>query len=118
MINRINKYKTITSSIFLLGYFSFIVLSITHFHSDGLNSGARTIGFTYKTSYSADSDSPENCQICHAFSSINVNTVIIAFSSGLLIESCTLVNNESDYRSDLIESQYLRGPPSFNIHSI
>lgn len=118
MINRINRYKTITSSIFLLGYLSFIVLSITHFHSDGLNSSAQTTGFTNKISYSADSDSPENCQICHAFSSINVNNVIIAFSSGLLIENCTLINNESDYRSDLIDIYYLRGPPTLNILSI
>jgi hypothetical protein len=118
MINRINRYKTITSSIFLLGYFSFIVLSITHFHSDGLNSILEKTGVANKISYSADSDSPENCQICHAFSSINVNTVFIAFSSGLLIENCTLIKNESDYRSNLIDINYLRGPPTLNILSI
>jgi hypothetical protein len=118
MINSINKYKTITSSLFLFGYFSFIVLSITHFHSDGLNNCNRTISFSNKISCSADSDTPENCQICHSFSSINVNSVIIAFSSGLLIENCTLINYDSDYKSNLIDINYLRGPPSFNTLSI
>ncbi|MDR3666238.1 MAG: hypothetical protein P4L35_05295 [Ignavibacteriaceae bacterium] len=101
-----------------MGYFSFIVLSITHFHNDGLNSLAKTAVFSLKTTYAADSDSPENCQICHAFSSININSVIILFSSGLLIENCTLIKNDFDFRSTHVEVNYLRGPPSYNIRSI
>ena len=117
MIKRINRHKAIISSIFLLGYFSFIVLTITHFHGDASNSNGRTIGFTYNISCPTSSDSQENCQICHSFSSININTVIIAFSSGLLVENCTLINNDSDYKSNPVDINYLRGPPSLNILS-
>jgi hypothetical protein len=117
MIKHINRHKTIISSIFLVGYFSFIVLSITHFHGGAVNSNCRTVEFINKISCSTDCDSQENCQICHSFSSININTVIIAFSSGLLVENCTLINNDSDYKSNPVDINYLRGPPSLNILS-
>src|SRR5674476_1371064 len=115
MIKRINRYKKIISSIFLLGYFSFIVLTVTHFHGDALSGNNRTPGFTYNISCPTSSDSQDNCQIYHSFSSINIHTVIIAFSSGLLIENCTLLYNDLDYNSNSVDINYLRGPPTLNI---
>ena len=118
MIKRINRHKKIISSIFLLGYFSFIVLTITHFHGDALNSNNQTLGFTNNISCPTSSDSQDNCQICHSFSSINISTVIIAFSAGLLIENCTLINHDSNYKSNPVDINYLRGPPTLNILSV
>ena len=118
MIKRINRHKSIISSIFLTGYFSFIVLTITHFHNEGVNSCNRNAVPAYNISCTTETDSPENCQICHSFSSINISTVIIAFSSGLLIENCTLLNNDTNYKSNPVDINYLRGPPTFNILSV
>jgi hypothetical protein len=118
MIKRINRHKSIISSIFLTGYFSFIVLTITHFHNEGLNSYNRNIVPAYNISSTTETDSPENCQICHSFSSININTVIITFSSGLLVEDCTLFNDDTIYKSNPVDINYLRGPPNFNILSV
>jgi hypothetical protein len=118
MIRRINRHKKIISSIFLLGYFSFIILTITHVHGNTFNSNCRTVEVINKISYSTACDSQENCQICHSFSSINVNNIKTAFSSGLLIETCVLINNDSNYKSNPVDINYLRGPPTFNILSI
>ena len=118
MIKRINKYKSIISSIFLWGYFSFIILTITHVHVDTLNNTYKTIGIARTNLYSTSSDSQDNCQICHSFSSINIHTVIIAFASGLLIENCTLIKHDSNYKLNPIDINYLRGPPSLNIFSV
>jgi hypothetical protein len=118
MIKRINRHKKIISSIFLLGYFSFIALTITHFHGDALSGNNRASGFDYNISCPTSADTQDNCQICHSFSSININKVIIAFSSGLLIENCTLLNKDLNYNSNLVDINYLRGPPSLNILSV
>jgi hypothetical protein len=118
MIKRINRHKKIISSIFLLGYFSFIVLTITHFHGDTLSSNNQSPGITYNISCPISSDSQDNCQICHSFSSINISSVITTFSSGLLIENCTLINNDLSYNSNSVDLNYLRGPPSLNILSV
>ena len=118
MIKRINRHKTIISSIFLLGYFSFIVLTITHVHGDTLNNTYKTIGIACTNLCSTSSDSQDNCQICHLFSSINVNTNGTTFHSVLLIETCTLINIDSKYKSNPVDVNYLRGPPSGNILSI
>jgi hypothetical protein len=118
MIKRINRHKKIISSIFLLGYLSFIALTVTHFHGDAVSGNNRAPGITYNISCSTSSDSQDNCQICHSFSSININKVIITFASGLLIESCTLINHDSNYKSNPIDINYLRGPPSLNILSV
>ena len=118
MIKRINRHKTIISSIFLLGYFSFIVLTITHVHGDTLNNTYKTIGIACTNLCSTSSDSQDNCQICHLFSSINVNTNGTTFHSVLLIETCTLINIDSKYKSNPVDLNYLRGPPSGNILSI
>ena len=118
MIKRINRHKRLISSIFLLGHISFIILTITHFHEDTLNNTYKTIGMAHTNLYSTFSDSQDNCQICHSFSSINIHTVIIAFSSGLLIENCTLINHDSNYKSNPVDINYLRGPPSLNILSV
>ena len=118
MIKRINRHKTIISSIFLLGYFSFIILTITHVHVDTLNNTYKTIGIARTNLYSTSSDSQDNCQICHLFSSINVNTNGTTFHSVILIETCTLINIDSKYKSNPVDVNYLRGPPSKNILSI
>jgi hypothetical protein len=118
MIKRISRHKSIISSIFLLGYFSFVVLTITHFHNKGLDSYSPNTVPAYNISCKAGTDSPESCQICHSFSSININTVIIAFSSGLLIDNCTLFNNDTIYKTNPVDINYLRGPPTLNILSV
>jgi hypothetical protein len=118
MIKRINRHKAIISLMFLSGYFSFLILTITHFHITASNRNGGTPGIVYKTLYSTNSDTQENCQICYSFFSINFNSVITAFSSGLLIESCALSNNFSNYKTNPVDKNYLRGPPSLNIFSI
>ena len=118
MIKRINRHKRLISSIFLLGYFSFIILTITHVHGDTLNNTYKTTGIACANLYSTSSDSQDNCQICHLFSSINVNTNGTAFHSVILIETCTLINVDSKYKSNAVDINYLRGPPSENILSI
>jgi hypothetical protein len=118
MIKRINSYKKIISSIFLLGYFSFIILTITHIHRDTINDTCHTIGIANTNLCSTFSDSQDNCQICHLFSSINVNTNSIALFPGLLIETCTVKIIDSNYKSNPVDINYLRGPPSGNNFSI
>jgi hypothetical protein len=117
MIKRINRHITIISSIFLLGYFSFIVLTISHFHGDSINNCCKTIGITHSNLFSTFTDSQDNCQICHLLSSINVNTNNITIASGLLIKTCTLINIKIGYKSNPTDVNYLRGPPSDNILS-
>src|ERR1035438_5125169 len=118
MIKRINRHKRLISSIFLLGYFSFIILTITHVHGDKVNNTYKTIGIACANLNSTSSDSQDNCQICHLFSSMNVNTNSTTLYSGLLIEACTLINIDSKYKSTPVDVNYLRGPPSENILSI
>jgi hypothetical protein len=118
MIKRINSYKTIISSIFLLGHISFILLTITHFHGNTLNNTCKTIGITHTNLYATFSDSQDNCQICHLFSSINVNTNGTSIHSVLLIETCILITIDSKYKSNPVDINYLRGPPDENILSI
>ena len=118
MIKRINIHKRLISSIFLLGYFSFIILTITHVHGDTVNNTYKTTGIACTNLHSTSSDSQDNCQICHLFSSINVNTNSITLFSGLLVETCAIKIIDSNYKSNPVDINYLRGPPSENIFSI
>jgi hypothetical protein len=52
------------------------------------------------------------------FSSINVNTNSIVLFSGFLVETCTIKIIDSNYKSNPVDINYLRGPPSGNIFSI
>jgi hypothetical protein len=52
------------------------------------------------------------------FSSINVNTNGTTLHSVLLVETCTLLNIDPKYKSNPVDVNYLRGPPSENILSI
>jgi hypothetical protein len=117
MIKHLNRHKRLISSIFLLGYFSFIILTITHVHGDTLNNTYKTIGIACTHLSSTSSDSQDNCQICHLFSSININTNGTTLHSVLLIETCTLLNIDPKYKSNPVDVNYLRGPPSENILS-
>ena len=117
MVKRLNRHKRLISSIFLLGYFSFIILTITHVHGDTLNNTYKTIGIACTNLYSTSPDSQDNCQICHLFSSININTNGTTLHSVLLVETCTLLNIDPKYKSNPVDVNYLRGPPSENILS-
>jgi hypothetical protein len=114
----INRHKKIISSLLLFGYISFIAITITHVHSNESNSNYRTIDVLHSNSFTANSDSQENCQICHLYSSIEVINIGINLSSVLAAENYLFIKNDSGYISNSVNVNYLRGPPSINILSI
>jgi hypothetical protein len=116
MLNRINKYKTRISYVFLLGYISFVFISLTHFHKEIFYGSEKTIDNVSNSASSKTSgQSEDNCPICQLSFSINVNTVPLTVTSNLVIESIVLLNNESVFTSHIVHINSLRGPPSFNI---
>lgn len=118
MNRQINKYRPIITSIFLAGYLSFILLSIVHFHSNTVYNNYKSSEIVNYVLHSTTSDNDENCPICLSFSSINVNTINLTFSSSLLIENCPLIIIASGYKSNSQNVKYLRGPPNNNILSL
>ena len=118
MIKRINKHKTFISTFLLLGYISFIILTITHVHGDTFNNIDKTIGISHTNSCSTTSESQENCQICHLYSSINITSIGINISSDIAVGNFVLIDIDSKYTASFVNLNYLRGPPTNNIHSI
>ena len=98
-----------------MGYISFIALTVNHFHGDTFNSNYKTIGLAHTNSCATTSESQENCQICHLYSSINVTSIGIKISSGILVENCVVINIDPGFSTNFTEVNYLRGPPSDNI---
>ena len=116
MISRINRYKTRISYVFLLGYISFILISITHFHKEIFYGSEKTIDNVSNSASSKTSgQSEDNCPICQLSFSINVNTVSVTVTSNLVVESIVFLNNESVFTSHIVNINSLRGPPSLNI---
>jgi hypothetical protein len=117
MINRINKYRIAISSVFLLGYVSFMFISLTHVHNEINYEKASSVDNVYN-SHSTKSlgQNEENCPICQFASSISVNTISITVCNNLVFESIFLLKNETIFTSAIIQGNYLRGPPEFNIH--
>lgn len=112
MHGRTEKMKKVFASVFLLGYLSFVMLSITHFHNpDSVNSGKTVL--SVKTSVSkALSDSEDNCQICHLYSSVNFFSPALIISNILKFESPVNTIDQIGYQSEFFKSLSLRAPPS------
>jgi hypothetical protein len=118
-MNRLlNRHKKIISSLLLFGYLSFIAITITHVHSNEFRNNYKTIDVSHSNSYALNSESQDNCQICLLYSSIDVVSIDINLSSILAAENCLIVNNDSVYKSDFVNVNYLRGPPTINILSV
>ena len=116
MISRINRYKRKISSVFLLGYITFILISITHFHKEIFYGSEKTIdNISNSTTSKTSGENEDNCPICQFSSSINVNIVSLPVTSGLVLESIVFLNNETVFTTNIIHVNSLRGPPSFNI---
>jgi len=112
MITRINKYKASISSLFLMGYAAFILISLTHVHSEEHFSNCQ-VQYANNTSHSGlTGQSEDNCQICQLSSSLNINTTTLIISGILNPECSVLPNNETIYQSSTVNVNCLRGPPS------
>jgi hypothetical protein len=116
MISRINKYKSKISTVFLLGYITFILISVTHFHKEIFYGSEKTIdNISNSMSSKTSGQNEDNCPICQFSSSINVSIVSLPISSGLVLESIVFLNNETVFTTSIVQLNSLRGPPSFNI---
>ena len=116
MINDINRYRKAISSVFLLGYISFILISLTHFHKEILYGSEKTADNISNSSTSKTSgDNEENCPVCQLSSSLNFNVTSVIVSSGLVLESIVFLNDETIIGTNIVHANSLRGPPSFNV---
>ncbi len=119
MINRINKHRNLISSVFLLGYLSFMLISLTHFHNElNYGKGSTVENVSNSTSSKTSGPNEENCPICQFASSISIYTVSITVSGNLIFESNILLKNDPIFISAIIQGNFLRGPPEFNIHLV
>jgi len=120
MHGRINNKSRIFASILLLGYLSFVLLSITHFHSAETTCNSNlTSQFASDTSFSkTPKESADNCPICHLYSSINFCLLTGVIAPDLTVQSKISLNNKTGYKFTLSEMLFPRGPPvsiSFSI---
>lgn len=118
MIIRINRHKAAISSVILLGYTCFILISLTHFHPESFSGTGKTVDMIHNSSTKSAKESEENCPICQLASSISINTVSITISSNLVFESIFPLKDEPVFTSSIIQENSLRGPPEFNIHLV
>lgn len=104
--------RRICASIFLVGYISFVLLSITHFHSpEPVNSGKASLVISTVIS-KTPGDTEDNCPICHLFSSVNFNSFPEVNTILSSVHEQIDPVNESNFESWLSDSQFLRGPPA------
>src|ERR1035437_5910881 len=95
MINRINKYKTYISSLFLMGYIAFILISLTHVHLEEHYSNTPVQVANNSVHSGVSGQTEETCQVCQLSSSININTNSLIISGSLTPECLILSNNET-----------------------
>lgn len=114
MISRINRHKSKISTLFLLGYIAFILISITHFHKEVIYGNEKIVD-NVSTSSKTSGENEDNCPICQFSSSINISLVSLPLTSDLVLESIVLLNNETVFTNNIVQVNSLRGPPSFNI---
>jgi hypothetical protein len=91
---------------------SFILLSITHFHSSGLNNPYKAIQFTGASSSKTVIDSENDCPVCHLFASVNFSPAQTFVVHGLKAESKISLADETGLQTVFGNSQCLRAPPS------
>ncbi|MDR3666748.1 MAG: hypothetical protein P4L35_07895 [Ignavibacteriaceae bacterium] len=116
MISRINRYKSRISTVFLLGYITFILISTTHFHKEIFYGGEKTIdNVSNSTTSKTSGQNEENCPICQLSTSLNINVTSLTLTSGLVLETIVFLNNETVFTTSIVHVNSLRGPPSFNI---
>jgi hypothetical protein len=116
MIKRINKHNSVIAQLFLLGYVSFVLISVAHNHIEMLiGSGKHSVLVIVDETAGPGYKSEQNCQICHLSSSINTIASPLALHSILLIEGTVIIKYESTYQSNTINVNFLRGPPSFTV---
>jgi hypothetical protein len=119
MINDINRYRKAISSVFLLGYFAFILISITHFHKEIFYGSEKTAdnisNSTNSTASNTSGLNDDNCPVCQLSSSLNINVISLALTSGLVLESVVFLNNEVVFTTNVVHVNSLRGPPTFNV---
>lgn len=112
MIIRINKYKAYISSLFLMVYFAFILIGLTHVHPDGQYDNKPVLVANNISHPGVSGQTEENCQICQLSSSLNINTSILFFSGTLTPECSILPNNETVHQYAAVNVHCLRGPPT------
>lgn len=112
MFYRINKYKAYISSLFLLGYIGFILISLTHVHKEECFRNTPVQIATDTSLPGISGQSEENCQICQLSSSLNINTTTLILSGSLTPECLILPNNETIHQSTIVDVNCLRGPPT------
>lgn len=112
MLYRTERMKKVFASVFLLGYVSFVLLSITHFHqSAALRSDNKVLSAQTSTAKTL-SDPENNCPVCHLYSSVNYYYPRQVISNILAAHIQVPAINETGYQSEFFKSLSLRAPPS------
>lgn len=112
MNGRMDKKRRIFASIFLLGYLSFILVSITHFHHfDSLNPDKTVLSSEISVSKTL-TNSEDNCPVCHLYSSVIICSLRQTVSNLQTVESPVATVNEAGYQTEFFSSLSLRAPPS------
>jgi hypothetical protein len=96
----------------LLGYLAFVCLSVIHVHSYSIGASSNNYSFIADNDgVKTVSNSEDDCQVCHLFFSINVNSVPASALAVFSSEQKFLVANESAHFLQVDNQLCLRGPP-------
>lgn len=113
-----DKNRKIYASIFLLGYLSFVLLSITHFHSFCLSNSDTIVQFTNTSAVKTIDDGQGDCPVCHLYSTVSFTPIQAVASFVFTVEGKISSFSETSCQNKFNDSQYLRAPPSLISHSV
>jgi hypothetical protein len=94
-----------------MGYVAFILISLTHVHTEEHYSNSPVQVANNTLHSGANSQTEETCQVCQLFSSININTNSLIITGSLTPECLISPDNETTHQFTTVNVNCLRGPP-------